>query len=886
MKFSAAKSAIGMPVSGWKNGSWRGRTVLWFGMLWLASIGRGEPNAWLTPQPAGQAYPAGEEDRQHAMLVHDLRQRAVFKSVAEQTYRREASIWETDRDPLDVLLRRTEVLLSHIKRLSEAPELSALTAKLATLRAEAQGIEVSNQPLRRALFDQACHIRRQIAFANPLLAEFRDILFIKRQRSCFNHMCDQYYGITQRPGGGLFVLEDAFGSGAKCRDVLAESVVERGALQGQRLAAGPRRNWSLYLDFSGNLHGEETQGGSFLSPALAYDGATILFAYVECQGGRKHLEHLDPQRGHWAPGYCYHLFKVGLDGSHLVQLTEGSFNDFDPCWLPSGRIAFISERRGGYLRCGRACPTFTLFDMEADGSDVRCVSYHETHEWSPSVAHDGRLVFTRWDYVDRNAMVTHNPWIMTPDGRDPRALQGNYAFRYSRPDMELNLRAIPGSQRYVATAAPHHGQAFGSLVVIDPRLPDDDRMSTVKRLTPDVAFPESQKGTESYGHAWPLSEDYYLCAYDPVQVAELNPGGLGLPGDPGTDYPEKPFLRNPNPKGYYGLYLVDSFGNKELIYRDPEIGCQYPIPVRSRPKPPVLSSIAQAGGKEGPAEATIGVVNVYRSLKAWPEGTKITALRVYQVLPQSLPSNSTAHTGVPIPDTASVNLARMILGTAPVEKDGSAYFVAPAKRELYFQALDENGLAVTSMRSGTQFQPGEQATCQGCHEPRGASPINNTLLAMQRAPSRLTPDVDGTQPFSYPRLVQPVLDQYCVACHRQNPLKAPSMERTLVTFKEGWRPASYFQSYLSLARPYGFASYGARGWEDPKFYRTTPGEFGARASKLYQMLAKGHYDVKLPAEELHRLTVWLDSCSLFYGVYEIEGQAAQLRGEIVQPTLQ
>jgi hypothetical protein len=300
----------------------------------------------------------------------------------------------------------------------------------------------------------------------------------------------------------------------------------------------------------------------------------------------------------------------------------------------------------------------------------------------------------------------------------------------------------------------------------------------------------------------------------------------------------------------------------------------------------VLSSIAQAGGKEGPAEATIGVVNVYRSLKAWPEGTKITALRVYQVLPQSLPSNSTAHTGVPIPDTASVNLARMILGTAPVEKDGSAYFVVPAKRELYFQALDENGLAVTSMRSGTQFQPGEQATCQGCHEPRGTSPINNTLLAMQRAPSRLTPDVDGTQPFSYPRLVQPVLDQYCVACHRQNPLKAPSMERTLVTFKEGWRPASYFQSYLSLARPYGFASYGARGWEDPKFYRTTPGEFGARASKLYQMLAKGHYDVKLPAEDLHRLTVWLDSCSLFYGVYEIEGQAAQLRGEIVQPTLQ
>ncbi len=191
------------------------------------------------------------------------------------------------------------------------------------------------------------------------------------------------------------------------------------------------------------------------------------------------------------------------------------------------------------------------------------------------------------------------------------------------------------------------------------------------------------------------------------------------------------------------------------------------------------------------------------------------------------------------------------------------------------------------MRSGTQFQAGETVACQGCHEPRQQSPaVKSVSLAMSRAPSRLQADVDGTNPFSYPRLVQPVLDEHCVSCHRQKADKSLALDRSLVTFNEGWRPAVYFTSYLSLTPKYGFYSYGAHGWDDPKFYRTTPGEFGARASKLYHILASGHYDVKLSRDEMHRLTVWLDSCSLFYGVYEKQGQEAQLRGEIVHPTLE
>jgi hypothetical protein len=161
---------------------------------------------------------------------------------------------------------------------------------------------------------------------------------------------------------------------------------------------------------------------------------------------------------------------------------------------------------------------------------------------------------------------------------------------------------------------------------------------------------------------------------------------------------------------------------------------------------------------------------------------------------------------------------------------------------------------------------------------------------MKREASRLKPDVDGTNPFSYPRLVQPVLDKYCVKCHTENKdKKAPRLDSAIVMTPRGsyMNPkTNYYASYLSLTPKFGFYDYGGKNWDDPKWYRTTAGEFGARASKLYQMLKKGHHKLKLPPEDMYRLTVWLDSCSPFYGVYEKEGGQAQLRGEIAKPTLE
>jgi hypothetical protein len=799
---------------------------------------------------AGTGHDA-EAEAQFATLAADLKEAARFERFRDETSHEASLIGSTDRDPVDIILRRTRVLLEDLKEMPDAPDLSELEQRLAGLEEEGTEIDPEAKVGRLELFKRVWQLRRQLAFSNPLL-DFDKILFIKRHRSKFNHMCDQYYGTHAVPGGGLFVLTDPFGDAPVATDLLKDTVVEQGRLEGRKL-----------------------EGGSFLSPELSWDGKSVLFAWVESTGDPGHIKHLDhANQGHWSRGRCYHIFSVGIDpagvpasgSAHLRQLTDGTFNDFDPCFLPNGRVAFVSERRGGYLRCGRACPSYTVHDMRPDGTDLRVLSPHENNEWQPSVTHDGMIIYTRWDYVDRHGCTAHHPWVMTPDGRDSRAMHGNFSVKSKRADMEMDLRAIPGSRKIVGTAAPHHGQAFGSIILVDPQVADDDAMAPVKRLTPDVGFPESQKGKQVYGTPWPLGENYFLCVYD----AGMRMGG----GRQGAKHQ----------RGDYGIYLVDAFGNKVLIYRDPEIACLSPIPLRPTEQPPMVPENCDRLAAEPSGEGTMAVMDVYDSLMPWPEGTKIEALRIYQIHPSSVPTGGPPHeTGRRIAEAGdSVNLARSILGTVPVEEDGSAYFTLPALKEVYFQALDQDGLAIQSMRSSTWVQPGEQMVCHGCHEPKSRAPMppRHAALALSRAPSIPEPDVDGTNPFSYPRLVQPVLDRKCVKCHAEKADKGASpLDRTIVESKLGGRPTRVFRSYDSLIHKFGFWRYGDQ-------YRTTPGKFGAKASKLYELLEKGHYDVELTDEEMHRITVWLDSLSNFYGVYEKDGGEAQLRGEIAWPTLE
>jgi len=784
------------------------------------------PGIFAPAAAAGETPELDERERRAQFLRLKQLVGAPSKGyIAAQVYRNESLILASDRDPADVVLRRAAALLEYLKRAPGGPDLSAEEARLDGLKKEAAEINVKDSTARYKLFDEARKVRRKIAFANPLL-DFDRILFIKRhflpgaiRRG--NHMCDQYFGFHAIRGGGLFVLKNAFGAKPTVRNILADSVCENGRFKGRKLPPG-----------------------GFLSPDLSYDGETILFAYTEAE----------PTRYRWSERSTFHIFRVNVDGTGLVQLTDGPVNDFDPCWLPSGRIVFVSERRGGFGRChARPVPAFTLHTMNPDGSDIVCISPNEANEWHPSVDHNGMIVYTRWDYVDRGHSQAHHPWITTPDGRDARALQGNFGRSMrARPFMEMDVRAIPGSHRYVATAAAHHGQAYGSLVVLDPRIPDDDAMAPLKRLTPEVPFPEAERGREVYATAWPLSEDFYLCVYDAEASARR-----------GT-------------KNNFGIYLLDAFGNKELLYRDPTTSCLSPIPLRPRKRPPIIPHAAADEPRARPQTAPVGVLNVYDALRPWPAGTIITALRIVQVLPKSTPVHNQPRIGY-----GSEKGARAVLGTVLVEADGSAYFSLPVGIPVFFQALDERGLAVQSMRSVTYVHAGQRLMCRGCHEPRHRAPAlpKQLPLAFRRPPSEIQPDVPGSNPFSFPRLVQPVLERHCVSCHAKEP-------KALDLRKGDWKRnrVRWYTSYVNL-RPYAFyfgrfdAEYDA--WTAP---RTTPGKFGARASKLLRLLDKGHYDVKLSKADLHRITLWLDCNSDFFGAYE--NTEAQARGEIVRPTLE
>ncbi|MCP4451113.1 MAG: hypothetical protein GY809_06605 [Planctomycetes bacterium] len=776
--------------------------------------------------------------------VHQTKGRnALMRRVAQEAYKRDALILDSDRDAVDVTLRRTESLLVHLQTMLGASDMARFKRGVRTFKQRAADVPVTDLEARRALFNEFKTLRRQIVFSNPL-ADFDKILFIKRHfnpeaEKTGNHMCDQYFGFNAIKGGGLFVLEDPFSSHPTVRNVLETAVCENGRFKGRTL----------------------TSEGGFLSPELSWDGQIIFFAYTDILPDRQRYEA-------WTENNTWHIFKVNVDGSHLRQLTDGPFNDFDPCVLPSGRVAFISERRGGYGRChGRPVPSFTLHSMLDDGRDIVTLSPHETNEWQPSVDNSGMIAYTRWDYVDRGFNQAHHPWTTTPDGRDSRAIQGNFApSDRIRPHSEMDVRAIPNSHKLIATAACHHGQAYGSLVLVDPRIEDDDAMAQVRRVTPDQLFPEAENAAHrdpaNYATAWPLSDNFYLCVYD-------SDSGAGK----GT-------------KNNYGIYLLDAFGNRELLYRDPAISCLSPIPLRARTKPPIIPHATErgkpllAGETYAPVDpdqiseyAQVGVTNVYQSRYALPKGATITALRIIQLLPKTTPYADNPRIGY-----GAQKGARAILGTVPVEEDGSAYFNLPVDTPVYFQAIDENGLAVQSMRSATYVHPGEKLICHGCHDNRSQAPVTAKQFptAMSREPSNIDPEPDGTNPFSFARLVQPVLDKRCVACHTDNlDKKAPDLRRGVAAENRN----HWYQSYLNL-RDHSFFFDNAV-FTTP---RTIPGKFGARASRLYHMLKEGHHDVELAPEEMHRITLWLDSNSDFFGSYE--NLAAQANGEIVLPTLQ
>jgi len=735
--------------------------------------------------------------------------------------------WSSAEHPVVPLLERGFKLAENLRKLGAPIDAEEKSLREAASRHATAGDSPSAR--NKAYFAARWAVRR-LALRNPLL-DFDSILFVKHAPGRFPHMSDQFYGWWSRPGGGVFVL-DGFKSDRPKLRCLTAGFAE----------------------------------GSFVRPDLSFDGRKVLFAYA------KYYPHVPdlPDKANKANlpvDAFFHVYEVNLDGAGVRQLTRGRYDDFDARYLPGGDIVFLSTRKGvflqsskantqqtiasdlpdSYVRCGgdnyRPVPVFTLHRMTAEGSDMRPISAFENFEWTPSVAADGRILYTRWDYIDRFNGHFFSLWSTNPDGTNPQLVYGNYT---TQPQVKFEARSVPASGRLICTAGAHHSNIGGSLILLDRNLGTEDA-APVTRLTPEVPFPETESFTESYyANPFPLSEQYYLVAW--------------------SDRRLPPHCRvddtNQNPINATGLYLLDAFGNLELIYRDPTISSECPIPVRARPVPPVH---ADTVAWDGPQEGQFFLQDVYAGLPGVPRGT-IKQLRIVAVPPKVQPQMNSPSIGV-----SSEDPGKFVLGTAPVEADGSASFRAPSGIPVFFQALDRQGLAVQTMRSLTYVQPGQTLACIGCHESRMAAPPHGAgRAALLRGPSKIVPGPPGSWPLKYDELVQPVLDRSCTSCHRPGSDNAQGARFDLTA-------AASYHNLLN------FAGGNLKGLAFERD-RSVPGQGTARQSKLWSMLTgpTPHEGVRLDSDSLSRLATWMDVYAQRVGHFSVkqEDELRQLRARL------
>ena len=490
----------------------------------------------------------------------------------------------------------------------------------------------------------------------------------------------------------------------------------------------------------------------------------------------------------------------------------------------------IDDLGESYVRCGggpqRPCAVYTLHTLSADRKTLAAISPFEMFEWTPSVAADGKVIYSRWDYVDRDNMPFMSLWSTNPDGTNPMHIYGNYT---QNPHCIFEGRSIPGSSKIIATASGHHAITGGSLILIDTTK-GRDGAEPIERITPEVCFPETEGWPSNwYSNPWPLAEDYYLVAWSRESLGR------------------QAFLGGKNKNGNgVGIYLYDRFGNLELLYRDETISTMNPAPLRPRKTPTVHASHVDWSAKP---EGTFILHDIYKGMKNVTPG-QVKSLRVVAVPAKTHPTMNKPALGLTRDDPG-----KCVLGTVPVEKDGSAMFRAPAGVTLFFQALDKDGVCIQTMRSATYLQPGTSQSCVGCHENRYEAPVAKATIATRRAPSKLRVGPEGSWPLRFDTLVQPVLNTHCVGCH--NP-KGKGKKLNLT------QPAA---AYARLTR-YGKPSLYNQVWTQYRKPISIPGEGMAANSLLWKRMNSGHGKVKLSPEDKQRVLIWMDTYAQYLGSFD------------------
>ncbi|MEI7908051.1 MAG: hypothetical protein WCK77_00315 [Verrucomicrobiota bacterium] len=560
--------------------------------------------------------------------------------------------------------------------------------------------------------------------------------------------------------------------------------------------------------------------GRLRDPDVHFDGKRIVFSM------RKNIRD------------NYHLYEINADGSGLKQLTSaaGVF-DIDPFYLPDDNLAFTSSREPKYCMCNIHIMG-NLFRMEPDGANIHQIGKSTLFEGHGSLLPDGRLIYDRWEYVDRNFGNAQGLWTANPDGTNHAGYYGNNT---PAGGVVLQPHAIPGSDLILCILGSCHDRPWGALAILDRSRGVDGKppvlrtwpANAVERVadpgTPNGGFDSFTTVNPKYQDPYPLSDKYFLCSRMTGQGEQM------------------------------GIYLVDVFGNEIQVHSE-GAGCFDAMPLAARPRPPVIPTRRDFTNADG----YVYVQNVYNGTHM--QDVKPGSVKFLRVVESPEKRYWTEPgwngQGIERPGMSWHDFNnKRILGTVPVEADGSAAFALPSDRFVYFQLLDADGMMVQSMRSGTSVQSGEWLGCVGCHDERRAapsSPSGNNPLALKRPPSTLQGWHGAPRMFNYLTDVQPVFDKHCVSCHDYG--KEGGKKLVLA----GDRGLIFNASYVNLWTKGALTVVGAGPPEIRQAY-----SWGSHPSRLLHFHdgPNKHAEVKLSAGELEKIITWVDLNAPYYPSY-------------------
>jgi len=618
--------------------------------------------------------------------------------------------------------------------------------------------------------------------------------------------------------------------------------------------------------------------GAIRDPAVSWDGRRVLFAW------KKSLNEDD-----------YHLYELNVASNQVRQITAGlGFADYEPAYLPNNDIIFSSTRCVQTVDCWWT-EASNLYTCNPDGHFLRRLGFDQVHTVYPQVMEDGRVIYTRWDYNDRGQIFVQPLFQMYPDGTGQTEFYGNNSWF---PTTIAHARGIPGTQKVLAILCGHHTPQAGKLAIIDPARGRQENTG-VQLVAPIRDTPaEHTDGYGQVGELWqypyPLNEQECLVTYAPL----------------GWDQPERR-----RGDADFGIYWMDVAGHRELLASDPRLPCSQPVPLAERPRPLVWANRVDYNLPTG----TFYVQDVYAGpgLAGVARGT-IRKLRVVALEFRAAGIGFNGNGGPAGGAMASTPISigngawdvKVVLGEAKGYEDGSALFTVPARKPVYFQALDERGFAVQTMRSWSTLQPGEYAACIGCHENKNTAPPARDYgfsLAMKAGPQALEPFYGPPRGFSFPHEIQPVLDRHCIRCHKdRRPIQALVRGETRQPILGQARPAAASSGddakdklAFSLLGEVTVEDTAKRRWSDAYLVLTQaavpsagdilkgncqgrvvnwigaqsvpemlPPRFaGAGESELLTMLEQGHQGVKLSREELDKLACWIDLLVPYCGDY-------------------